>query len=112
MKAGGGNNTAASFSSTTSEVHFIVSGEIHNHSSITVTTNIPKPMYNRFRVLVFKAKVEGWKSVYGLPAEAVSDTQKYEYVHKKLCFYQKLNPESRKIARMLAKVEATKPNEG
>jgi hypothetical protein len=89
-----------------------VGGEIHSHNSISVTMNIPKPMYNRFRVLVFKAKVEGWRSVYGLPEDVISDTQKYDYVHDKLCFYQKLNPESRKIARLLAKVEATKPAEG
>jgi hypothetical protein len=99
------NNT----DSTSSKVVWSNKRYTKTHNSV-VTLNIPKPLYLRIRSQVFKAEVENWDAVYGLPAECSTATQKYEYIREQLTFYKKQNPNSNKIAKLLARVDAIRPN--
>jgi hypothetical protein len=75
-----------------------------------ITLNIPKPLYLRIRAQVFKAEVESWDAVYGLPDEVTTPAQKYDHIHEQLLFYKKQNPGSNKIAKLLTRIEALRPN--
>lgn len=79
------------------------------HNTV-VTPNIPKPLYLRIRSQVFKAEGENWDAVYGLPAECSTAAQKFAHIREQLMFYKKQNPNSNKIAKLLARVDAIKPN--
>ena len=75
-----------------------------------ITPNIPKLLYLRIRAQVFKAEVESWDAVYGLPEGVETPVQKYNHIQDQLLFYKKQNPGSNKIAKLLARVEALRPN--
>lgn len=75
-----------------------------------ITPNIPKPLYLRIRSQLFTAEKENWDAVYGLPVECVTPIQKYEHIHGQLTFYKQQNPGSNKIAKLLARIEAIRPN--